>query len=259
MPTTASEDIRTRVLASAKSASRAHKVVTAHALRLLNVANELTADGATHRANRHLSDAGKRAKMMDSADKVSRQFVLSQIGIAHAKAARKPMVDELATKALEPFRGDAMSAEIRAAIKPLTQADKIKLAENDPRILAALVEVPPIVHGMPQATVQALIQGYLEKNHTEEWEKAGDQDKAADEVFACAEAAIQIAQSTLWNNCEFTSSEAFRRWRDDESRYPSAAQMVAETTGKAAPGTPAWSAIESFDLLMDDSLNGLPK
>jgi hypothetical protein len=116
--------------------------------------------------------------------------VLSEAGIKRNRAAQKSERTALEQKAFEPYRSDAMGAEIRAALKALPHGEKIKLAADDPRILAALVTAPPIVHGVTPDAITHLVQRHLETNHATEIKKLD----AKDEALNVADASLRVAR-----------------------------------------------------------------
>lgn len=242
----------------ARGGGRVAPMVTAHALRALNVADQVNATKAKHAANPRLSASGKAEQTREDAAKFALRLNLSKAGIAHEKANRKTERDALVKAVLSPFVSDALASEIRSALKALPHGEKVLLASKDARVLAAISAAPEIVTGIPHDVQKHIVNAYLGNNHAKDFERATENDKVADEAFAAADAALTVAETALYEAGGFAHSKAFEDWRYEVAK-PTAAQIDAEAAGRAAPGTPAFSVGDSIDLLMSDALEGLPK
>lgn len=254
MPVTLIDELRGR----ARDGARAASMVTAHALRALNVADATNAEKAKHAANPHLSDTGKVAKIRESAAQLAVRFALSKAGIAHERAARKSERDVLVKAAMSPFGADVMGPEIRAALKTLPHGEKVVLASKDPRILAAIAAAPEIVTGIAPETVTQLTDLHLLTNHAADFERAQEKDAIVDEAFNVADSALRVAQDALYQAGGFPHSKAFEDWLHEVAK-PNPKHLEAEAAGTAAPGMPAWTVGESIDIDMSSALAGLPK
>ena len=227
---------------------------TAHALRLLSVSTITRVEQQRNASNKHLSAEGQAARTREAMAKVALRYSLSKVGIERERASRKSERDALERRAFDPYRADTMGAEIRAALKGLPHGEKIRLAAEDPRILAALIVAPPIVHGVAPEALGHLVQGYLEKNHAADLKRLA----AKDEALAAADASLHVATDTLYQAGGFPHARAFGDWLA-ATATPTAQALEAEAAGRAAPGQPVWSMMESMDVTMTDALHGLPK
>jgi|HubBroStandDraft_4_1064222.scaffolds.fasta_scaffold04499_5 hypothetical protein len=254
MPVTLIDELRGR----ARNGARAASMVTAHALRALNVADATNAEKAKHAANQHLSDTGRVAKTREAAVQLAVRFALSKAGFAHERATRKSERDALVKTALSPFVSDALASEIRSALKTLPHGEVCVLAAKDPRVLAAIAAAPQIVTGIAPEVLTQLTDSYLVTNHAADFERAQEKDAIVDEAFVVAESAIRVAEFALYQAGGFPHTKAFEDWLHEVAK-PNPKHLEAEAAGAAAPGMPAWTVSESLDIDMSSSLAGLPK
>jgi hypothetical protein len=254
MPITLIDELGDR----AHGCARGAPVVTAHTLRTLSVVKATNAEKAKHAANLHLSDAGRVAKTREAAIPLAVRYNLSKAGITHERATRKSERDALAKRAMAPFGADIMDPEIRAALKALPHGEKVMLASKDPRILAAVDSAPELVTGIAPTIVTQLIDLHLLNNHAADFERAQKKDAIVDEAFDVADAALNAAEHALYGAGGFQHTKEFKDWLHDAAK-PNSKHLEAEAAGAAAPGMPAWSVMESFDIAMSDALAGLPK
>jgi hypothetical protein len=230
--------------------------IAANGLRALSVSTSARVAHSKHAGNRHLSPVGIAENTRADLTKLAKRFALSERGVERDRAARKSDRAALEQKAFEQYRADAMGPEIRAALKALPHGAKIKLAAEDPRILGALVVVPPIVHGVVPQALESLVQSHLEKHHAADLKML----EAKDEAIVTAEASVRVARDTLYQVGGFPHGKALADWLYEHGN-PSAADLEHEAAGRAVPGMPKFTAAESRDLtgFMSDVLEGLPK
>jgi hypothetical protein len=244
------EDLHSRALRHVLPAP----ATTAHALRLLSVAQQATAALAKHASDPHLNFAGQKAKTRTDLTKVATRLALAEQGIERERAAAKSGRDALEQKAFEKYRGDVAAPEIRAALSKEPHGEKIKLAAADPRILAALLNVPAIVHGVAPDALAHLVQGHLETNHAPALKKLD----AKAEALTTADACLRVARETLFEVGGFAHAKDFDDWRAAHGT-PGKLDLDAEAAGRTAHGHAAWSMSESFELTNSDAPTGLPK
>jgi hypothetical protein len=243
------DDLRSRALRQVLPAP----ATTAHALRLLSVAAQATAALAKHAADPHLNPAGQKAKTRTDMAKVALRLAMSEEGIKREKAAAKSGREALEQKAFEKYKGDVAAPEIRAALHKLPHGEKIKLAADDPRILAALLDVPPVVHGVSPDALAHLVQGHLETNHAADIKKLDAKAEALD----VADAALRVTKETIFEAGGFAHAKDYEDWLAMHGT-PGKLDLEAEAAGRAAHGHVAWTMTESFELTNSDALSGLP-
>jgi hypothetical protein len=249
-PMPAAKELRDRALRYVLAAPAA----TAHTLRALSVVESVHTERTKNSRDPHLSDAGRLAKTRAALPPLARRYALSTAGVEREKAALKSDRAALEKKAFEKFSNDGLGSEIRAALKALPHGEKLKLAAEDPRILAALASAPPIVTGVTSDALAHIVQGYLERNHAPTLAKLD----AKGEAIEVAEAALQITRNSLHEAGGFPHAQALNVWLA-ENATPDALALGAEANGKAPTGHRAWTMDESIQLTNTDALTGLPK
>jgi hypothetical protein len=162
MPT---NELRNRALRS-KSQVIAAPLTTAHALRALNVAEAIRDEHTKNLENKYLSPAGQADATRKFMAKAALRFSLSQRGIEHERSSLKTERQKLEQRAFEPYRADVWGPQICAAIKDVPHGQAVKLAAEDPRVLAALVMAPRIVHGVAPEALSHLVQAHLQQHHS---------------------------------------------------------------------------------------------
>jgi hypothetical protein len=227
---------------------------TVQSLRLLTVAEAVRAEHTKNAADKHLSQTGQTAKTRAAIVKLAQRVALSEKGIERERAARKSDRDATEQKVFEKYHADAMGPEIRAALKPMMHGEKIKLAAEDPRILAALVVAPSVVHGIAPDALAHLIQRHLEQHHPADLKRLD----AKDEAIVVADSALRVTREILHKAGGFEHQKVLDDWIVEHGT-PSELTLQAEAAGRAGHGQPAWSMTESFDVAGTDVLTGLPK
>ncbi len=117
---------------------------------------------------------------------------------------------------------------------------------------------PQFLHRVPDNALAAMAQNYMELKFPSDLARAQAQDKAADNVLEGANAALRVAQDTLFSLGAFPHSKAFEDWVTEKGT-PTAADIETELNGGAAAGLPSWTIGELIDAIMSDGFAGMPK
>jgi hypothetical protein len=222
----ASTELVSRAMFLGRQAFKAN--ATTH--RLSRILNEFTDKAATHNANPIWNDTGKLQHIRKDAEGYARQLGLAKAAVGRHRNVPAQARGELVTKAFEPWKDDNAAPEIRAVLRQMAHGEVVKLASSDPRVLAAIVLSPPILHKVQPDAIEHLVDAHLANHHAAELKKVAALQEGAD----IASAMLNVAMGTFRDALCFGTAKQFDDFMSDHG--PSANDVAKEAAGDVPSG-----------------------
>jgi hypothetical protein len=242
----------TEIAGRATNVGRLAPRSAATALRLNRIITDIDSSRAKHSANNTFSAQGQRDLIKKDLEKIAPRLGLTKAAAIRNRDAIANNRAALEKEALSKYESDAIAGEIRAMLRTLTHGQAVQEASKDPRVLAAIVNGPVMLHGVEPRAVAHLVQGHLESHHQKGLEKLAAQEEAC----AASEAALEIATNLFIEAGQFPTGKAFQDFLQDHA--PTPADIKAEANGGVASGQPKLSMTDSFQLINSDAMTDQP-
>ena len=224
---------------------KAHKA-NASTHRLARILGEFSDKVTAHQSHPHLNDAGKLVAIRKDAEGYARQLELARAAVERHRAAPAQARAELVTKSFEPWKDDLAGSEIRQVLRTMSHGEAVKLAASDPRILAAIVLSPPILHKVEAGALEHLVGAHLATNHAADLKKI----EALEEGANIAAAMLDVAMSTFRDALKFGTTKQF----DDflSAHAPEPDDIAKEAAGGVPTGVRKLGMTESLAIFNSD-------